>query len=278
MIRRDLDYKRAAIECWSTDPCGAIVADGELGTRPYFERLLSARREYAPWMDDSLGYAQTRGLDVLDVGCGQGIDLARYSMADAHATGVDLTPRHVALANAHLAAMSLVGEAVVGDAERLPFRSASFDRVSSNGVLHHTPDIGTALSEIARVLRPGGEARLIVYNRNSFHYWLTQVLYRGIVKGELLRERSMEGVLSSGVEYSHIGARPLVRVYSPAEVRRMLLRVGFRVVSIAVRHYKYRDTPVTAFLGSGIPLFRDPFLLDRLGRIGGWYVVARALV
>jgi SAM-dependent methyltransferase len=276
-MTRAVDYKKAAIECWSTDPCGAVGADGELGTRPYFERLLSARRDYAPWMEDSLGYVETLGYDVLDVGCGQGIDLARYAMAGAHATGIDLTPRHVALANAHLAAMSLPGTALVGDAERLPFPSASFDRVSSNGVLHHTPNISSALAEIARVLRPGGEARLIVYNRNSFHYWLTQVLYRGVLRGELLREKSMEGVLSRGVEYSHIGARPLVRVYSAAEVRRMLLRVGFRTIAIGVRHYNYRDTMITAVLGSRFRIFRDPYLLDRLGRIGGWYVVARAL-
>src|SRR5206468_11528598 len=117
-----------------------------------------------------------------------GIDIARYAMSGARVTGIDITPRHVQLANAHLGVMGLPGRAFLADAESLPFGPGSFDRVSSNGVLHHTPGIDIALREIQRVLRPGGEARIILYNRNSFHYWVTQVLYRGILQGQLLRE------------------------------------------------------------------------------------------
>jgi ubiquinone/menaquinone biosynthesis C-methylase UbiE len=270
-------FKKAAVECWSADPCGAVISEGELGSKDYFERLLRARDEYAPWMEDALGYGETRGLDVLDVGCGQGIDLARYAMAGANVIGIDLTPRHAVLARQHLDALALPGTAFVSDAEALPFGDRSFDRVSSNGVLHHTPGIASALHEIHRVLRPGGEARVILYNRNSFHYWLTQVVYRGILRGALLRERSMAGVLSSGVEYSHIGARPLVRVYSPAQTRHLMRQARFQSVRIEVYHFKYRDTPVTAILGRRIGGLRDPRLLNRIGRVGGWYVVARGL-
>ena len=70
---------------------------------------------------------------------------------------------------------------MLGDAERLPFEDASFDRVSSNGVLHHTPDMLGSLREIRRVLRPGGRATIIVYNRNSLHYWLHQVAVHGVL-------------------------------------------------------------------------------------------------
>src|SRR5262249_53583435 len=152
----------------------------------------------------------------------QGIDVARYAMAGARATGVDLTPRHVELARVHLAALGLDAAIELGDAEVLPFPDSSFDRVSSNGGLHHTPDMPAALSEVHRVLRPGGEARIIVYNRNSLHYWLSLVLYRGIVQRKLFRERSMEGVLATSVEHSTIGARPLVRVYTPRSLARLL--------------------------------------------------------
>jgi ubiquinone/menaquinone biosynthesis C-methylase UbiE len=270
-------YKRAAVECWSADPCGAVVADGELGSRAYFESLLGARARYANWMDEALGYREAQGLDVLDVGCGQGIDLARYAMAGARPVGIDLTPRHAMLARKHLQALNLRGTAFVADAESIPFADRSFDRVSSNGVLHHTPHISRALREIRRVLRPNGEARVILYNRNSFHYWLTQVAYRGILRGELLRERSMAGVLSKGVEYSQIGARPLVRVYSPGETRRLMRDGGFHDIRIEVYHFNYSDTPVTAILGRVFRVLRNPHRLNRIGRVGGWYVVARGL-
>lgn len=271
----ETDYKAAAIEQWSADPCGSSIAEGEQGSRTYFESLVRGRFEYGPWMPESLGYDETEGLDVLDVGCGQGIDLYRYALAGAHATGVDLTPRHVELARAHLAAMGLEATVVRGDAEALPFADESFDRVSSNGVLHHTPDLPAALREIRRVLRPGGEARIIVYNRNSFHYWLTQVLYEGVLRGGLLKERSMEGVLSRGVEYSSIGARPLVRVYSPKQMRGLMRAAGFENVDTSVRHFQPTDTPVTYVLRRFVKALESPRVLDRIGRVGGWYVVAR---
>jgi ubiquinone/menaquinone biosynthesis C-methylase UbiE len=268
------DYKAAAVEQWTADPCGSSVAEGEPGSRTYFENLLRARFEYGPWMPDALGYEGTSGLRVLDVGCGQGIDVYRYALAGAQATGVDLTPRHVELARQHLEVMGVEAEVVQGDAESLPFADASFDRVSSNGVLHHTPDMPAALREILRVLVPGGEARVIVYNRNSFHYWLTQVLYEGVLRGGLLKERSMAGVLSRGVEYSSIGARPLVNVYSPKQVRELMEAAGFEDVRTAVRHFQPTDTPVTYVARRFVRKLEDPAVLDRIGRIGGWYVVS----
>jgi ubiquinone/menaquinone biosynthesis C-methylase UbiE len=271
------DYKQAAIEQWTADPCGSSVAEGEPGSRTYFERLLEARHEYAPWMREALGYDDTSGLGVLDVGCGQGIDLYHYATAGARATGIDLTPRHCELARQHLAVMGGAAEVVNGDAERLPFDDATFDRVSSNGVLHHTPDMPAALREVLRVLKPGGEARIIVYNRSSLHYWVNQVLYQGIIRRGLLEEKSMAGVLSRGVEFSSIGARPLVRVYSPREMRRIMEDAGFATFSSTVRHFRTTDTFVTHLLASRIPALRDPKLLDRIGRSAGWYVIARGV-
>jgi len=268
------DYKAAAVEQWTADPCGSSIADGEPGSKSYFENLVRGRFEYGPWMPEALDYEGAQGLRVLDVGCGQGIDVYRYALAGAEATGIDLTPRHVELARAHVEAMGLDAEILQGDAEQLPFADHTFDRVSSNGVLHHTPDMPAALREIRRVLTPGGEARVIVYNRNSFHYWLTQVLYEGILKGGLLKERSMAGVLSRGVEYSSIGARPLVRVYSPKQLQTLMKRAGFVDTEVAVRHFQPTDTPFTYVLRRWVKALDDPRVLDRIGRIGGWYVVA----
>jgi SAM-dependent methyltransferase len=271
------DYKQAAIDQWTADPCGSSEVDSAPGTREYFERLLAARADYAPWMADALDYRGAAGLDVLDVGCGQGIDVAQYAMAGATSTGIDLTPRHVELAQAHLSAMGLEATIVRGDAEQLPFPEASFDRVSSNGVLHHTPDLPAALAEIRRVLRPGGEARIIVYNRSSLHYWLQQVVWQGIVERQLFEERSMEGVLSRGVEVSSIGARPLVRVYSPRKMRRLLASVGFTSVATTLRHFDAGDTFLTAALARRWSVLRRDDVLDRIGRGAGWYLVATAV-
>ncbi len=132
-----------------------------------------------------------------------------------------------------------------------------------------------ALREIRRVLKPGGAATVIVYNRNSLHYWVHQFLTRGVLLGGLLRERRMAGVLSSSVEYSSIGARPLVRVYGRRQLAAMLRDAGFERVEVRVRHF----APTTRCRPGSSPgsprRVVDQRRLDRVGRVAGWYLVGR---
>lgn len=265
--------KQAAIEQWTADPCGPETGDADPGSRPYAEALIAGRNAYAPWMAEQLGYDTAAGLAVLDVGCGQGIDVMQFAQGGANVTGIDLTPRHADLARQHVAAMGLTAEIVNGDAETLPFPDATFDRVTSNGVLHHTPDMDAALRGILRVLKPGGETRIIVYNKSSLHYWIEQVGHEGLIRRKLFHERSMENVMSSGVEISSVEARPLVRVYSPRRLRQMLEAAGFVYVRTEVRHYNSTDTFVTDILGRRIGAVNSAGFRDRLGRAAGWYVI-----
>lgn len=270
------DAKEAAIRLWTHDPCGYDAANGQPGTTDYIRRLTAARRAYAPWMAADLGYAGCRGLRVLDVGCGQGIDLVEYASAGADAVGVDLTPRHVELAREHLAALSLNGTVVRADAEALPFDDDCFDHVSSNGVLHHTPDMPAALREIRRVTKPGAAAVVIVYNRQSLHYWVDQVLLNGLIRRRLLRKRGMGAVLAGSVEQSSVGAEVLVRVYTRRQLKRLMEDAGFLDVTVLSRHFRPEDTFVTAVLVKrGMGLLRSARVRRYLGSRAGWYLVAR---
>jgi SAM-dependent methyltransferase len=104
------------------------------------------------------------GEDVLDVGCGAGMDslvAAQMVGATGSVTGIDMTPEMVAKARGSIAEMGLGNVTVVeGSAEHLPFDHASFDVVISNGVIDLVPDKDAVFSEITRVLRPGGRIQL----------------------------------------------------------------------------------------------------------------------
>jgi SAM-dependent methyltransferase len=240
-----VDWKARAIEQWTADPCGPQVS----GIFP----LMEARRKYAPWMAQQLRYEEAARRDVLDVGCGQGIDVCEFALAGARVVGVDLTPRHVELARQHAEEAGVEARVVCADAEALPFADHTFDRVISNGALHHMPAIEAALREIRRVLRPGGTASMILYNRHSWHYWLETLFWQGIVHGRLVREGVGE-ILSTTIERSSVGARPLVRMYSPGEVRGMVRRAGFKLVTTWVCPGRREDSRFLRRLPAALPL------------------------
>jgi hypothetical protein len=62
-------------------------------------------------------------------------------------------------------------------------------------------------------------------------------------------------------------------VYSPREVRRLLQRAGFVDVSTRVGVFNSIDTPISDVLARRTRLLDNPATLERLGRIGGWYVL-----
>ena len=100
-----------------------------------------------------------RESSVLDVACGRGessrVLAARFG---CHVVGVDYSSENIDRANALTAGFSLSGRVrfVQGDAERLPFEDSSFDVVICECSLCIFPNLGKALKEFRRVLRPGG--------------------------------------------------------------------------------------------------------------------------
>ena len=155
---------------WQANPCGTKFANAAPGTRHFYE-LIEEHRYQKEWhIPEAAGFASTRGLRVLEIGCGLGSDGARFAVAGADYTGVDLTDAAIELARKRFELFSLPGTFRTEDAESLDFADASFDLVYSHGVLHHTPDTEGAVKEIYRVLRPGGRAIVMLYHRDSYNY------------------------------------------------------------------------------------------------------------
>jgi len=104
------------------------------------------------------------GERVLDLGCGAGRHAFEAARRGAAVVALDAGVGEVQAVRATAYAMAEAGElasggsilAVQGDARRLPFPDASFDRVVAAEVLEHIPEDRRALGELARVLRPGG--------------------------------------------------------------------------------------------------------------------------
>ena len=111
-----------------------------------------------------------------------GADYEQWLKAGAIATGVDFSAGSLERARRRCELSGFAPDLHLADAENLPFASNSFDVVYSYGVMHHSPNIAKCLTEAWRVLKPAGEARIMLYHHVSLTgimLWLRFGLWRG---------------------------------------------------------------------------------------------------
>lgn len=162
------------------------------------------------------------GERVLDVGCGAGVDLARFVRGRARGVGVDVARSAVRLARENFRQQGLRGAFLEADGEQLPFENDAFDLVYAHGVVQYTTDGHALVEECRRVLKPGGTAIFQVYNRVS---WLN----------------ALSKLMKVGLEHDDA---PMLRKYSIGEFRRLM--AGFREVRVVPERF-----PVTSRLHKG---------------------------
>jgi SAM-dependent methyltransferase len=243
----------AVREYWNRHIHDLEITKHPVGSRGFFDDLDQYHFEKLHHLVTLVDFAAYRGRRVLDLGCGAGVDLARFAKGGADATGVDLTPAAVALARANFAQQGLAGRFEVADGEQLPFADGSFDLVFAHGVVQYTANPQRLVDECRRVLAPGGEAIFQVYNRIS---WLN----------------ALSKLMKVGLEHDDA---PVLLKFSIKEFRALLS--GFREVRIVPERF-----PVTSRLHGGWKgavyngLFVGTFnLLPRsLVRRFGWHLLA----
>jgi len=105
------------------------------------------------------------GERLLDLACGTGDLALQAARAGVHSFGVDFAAPMLHLAAARAATAAGALRWVQGDAERLPLRNSTFDAVCCGFALRNFASLPAAISEMARVLRPGGRIALLDVDR-----------------------------------------------------------------------------------------------------------------
>jgi ubiquinone/menaquinone biosynthesis C-methylase UbiE len=162
----------------------------------------------------------TRGVRVLDVGCGAGRHAFEAYRRGANVVAFDADLGELRSVTGMCAAMRAEGEvpatagaaSVAGDATAMPFPDASFDRVIAAEVFEHILDDQQAINEVARVLRPGGIAAVTV------PAWLPERICWALSR-----------------EYHEVPGGH-VRIYTRVELEAKLRRAGF---GIAGHHHAH---------------------------------------
>jgi len=224
-----------------------------VGSRGFFDDLDQYHFEKLHHLLRLVPFDESRGLRVLEVGCGAGVDLARFARAGATVTGVDLSASAIQLARANFDQQGLHADLRVADGEHLPFADSSFDIVYAHGVVQYTVDPQRLVDECRRVARPGALTIFQVYNRVS---WLN----------------ALSKLMKVGLEHQDA---PVLRKFSIAEFRRLL--VGFREVRIVPERFPVRSRLHGGWKGT---LYNTVFvgtfnLVPRpLVRRFGWHLLA----
>jgi len=221
-------------EFWERAACGeALYLTGT--DRAGYEAHAKARYALEPYILEFARFHEAEKKRVLEIGVGLGADHQAFAEAGAELYGIDLTERALAHTKARLKAFGLCSHLSVDDAERLDFPGNSFDTVYSWGVLHHTPDTARAVTEVWRVLKPGGVARIMIYHKwslVSFMLWLRYALLR----------------LRPWLTFKQVCARylesPGTKVYSVSEARRLFSAFSQVSIRTVLTHGDLLESPV----------------------------------
>jgi SAM-dependent methyltransferase len=224
-----------------------------VGSRGFFDDLDQYHFEKLHHLLRLVNFDGYAGRQVLEVGCGAGVDLARFARGGAVTTGVDVAHSAIDLARANFAQQGLAGEFQVADGERLPFPDNAFDVVYAHGVVQYTADPSRLVDECRRVLKPGGEAIFQVYNRVS---WLN----------------ALSKLMKVGLEHDDA---PVLLKFSEREFRSLLSR--FREVRIVPERFPVKSRLHGGWKGTlynGLFVGTFNALPRPLVRRFGWHLLA----
>ena len=204
-------------EYWNRHIHDLDITRHPVGSRGFFDDLDQYHFEKLHHLLRLVAFDGYRGRMVLEVGCGAGVDLARFARGGATVAGVDLAASAIDLARANFEQQGLDGRFEIADGERLPFPANSFDLVYAHGVVQYTVDPRRLVEECRRVLKPGGEAVFQVYNRISWLNALSKLMQVGLENDDA----------------------PVLQKFSIGEFRRLL--DGFREAKIVPERFPVKS-------------------------------------
>ncbi len=223
----------------------------DLSDNKAFQEVRKIFLQNNPWVIENIDFAKFRNQRILEIGCGSGAAACLFANAGASVTAIDITETSVRLTNACAAACGVNMSVHQMDAEQTSFSSGIFDYIFSWGVLHHTSKPLRAFKEVSRLLKPGGEGLIMVYNRLSLRYYL-QGLYWLFLKRKIFKGYSLSKVqrfFTDGYYHNHFTAKELALSLSD---------VGLTTHRISITHMSKRMIPF-------IPKRLDKFLKTKYG-------------
>lgn len=234
--------KSEVFKFWNTAPNESLSVDDKIYSDSFFKNTEKQRYDQhknfeIPFFKDVVGFENYKNENILEVGCGIGIDSIQFARSGNNLTLLDLTYNSLLLTKSRLENEGYNANYIEADSENLPFLKHSFDLVYSYGVIHHSPDTQKSIDEIYRVLKPKGEAIVMLYNYHSAMVYFNIFLNEGLRKRYLFKYKSFKELLNRRTELQSEkddNLPVLTQAFSKKEVRHMFQK--FQSVEIET-HY-----------------------------------------
>lgn len=216
---------------WENEVCGTRHSTKKKLFN-YYDEIKKKRYKYETFIPKFLGFKNKdyfKDKLILEIGVGAGTDFVQFLKTGAKCYGIDATQSSIdetennikySLSNFDYK-LHYLGK---HNAEKLPFESNSFDLVYSYGALHHAENTMLCISEAIRVLKPGGNLKLMVYSNFSSSGIMLWFLY-GLLRGKPFL--SQEEIIFKYLE------SPGTKSYSKKEFRKILDGFGLKDLSIS---------------------------------------------
>jgi SAM-dependent methyltransferase len=229
----EIDRRNAAF--WD-ELCGSALAR-QLGiTAPSLEALARFDAAYMamyPYLDRYLPDVEVGGQRLLEMGLGYGTVSQLLVSRGFDYQGLDIAAGPVEMVRYRLANLGFDDPehlVRVGSALDIPHEAESFDHVVTIGCLHHTGDLPRAVDQMRRVLRPGGRALVMLYNRHSLRRVRMAIARR--LRGAKPDDEEMRGSYDRNLKGE---AAPATKYTSKAQAKRLF--AGFSEVRVSRENF-----------------------------------------
>jgi ubiquinone/menaquinone biosynthesis C-methylase UbiE len=178
-------------------------------------------RCYHTHLSQHLMQSLPKGARLLDIGCGTGLFVEKYTSEEGSAVGIDLSRRMIERARHRCAASDFT----IGTGETIPFSDNTFDAVSSLLVFSYLRDPEAMLSEAYRVLKPGGAIAICTLGKKLLT-WGIPALY----------------LLSEKIKVKHVVMKDFgERYYDEDEMSGIFYEAGFSDIRVSWCSFAHID-------------------------------------